>query len=144
MKVAQSCATLCNPMDYTVDGVLQARILEWVAFPLLQWIFPTQELNQGLLHCRQTLYQLSCQGSPWMRVEGKNQCATKNVFIYFWTSFQTVAFSVYPSLYLAPVFEVWVKSLSLLEKAQVQLSGKHILDRWITYFWFIMYQFKII
>ena len=30
---------------------------------LLQWIFPTQESNQGLLHCRQILYQLSCQGS---------------------------------------------------------------------------------
>ena len=26
---------------------------------LLQWIFPTQESNQGLLHCRQILYQLS-------------------------------------------------------------------------------------
>ena len=30
---------------------------------LLQWIFPTQELNQGLLHCRQILYQLSYQES---------------------------------------------------------------------------------
>ena len=34
VKVAQSCPTLCNPMDYTVHGILQARILEWVAFPL--------------------------------------------------------------------------------------------------------------
>ena len=33
VKFAQSCPTLCNPMDYTVDGILQARILEWVAFP---------------------------------------------------------------------------------------------------------------
>ena len=31
---------------------------------LLQQIFPTQELNQGLLHCRQILYQLSYEGSP--------------------------------------------------------------------------------
>ena len=31
---------------------------------LLQWIFPTQELNWGLLHCRWILYQLSYQGSP--------------------------------------------------------------------------------
>ena len=31
---------------------------------LLQGIFLTQESNQGLLHCRQTLYQLSYQGSP--------------------------------------------------------------------------------
>ena len=31
----------------------------------LQRIFPTQKLNQGLLHCRQILYQLSYQGSPF-------------------------------------------------------------------------------
>ena len=33
MKVTQSCLPLCHPMDYTVRGILQARILEWVAFP---------------------------------------------------------------------------------------------------------------
>ena len=32
-EVAQSCLTLCNPMDYTVHRILQARILEWVACP---------------------------------------------------------------------------------------------------------------
>ena len=32
-KVAQLCPTLCNPMDYRIHGSLQARILEWVAFP---------------------------------------------------------------------------------------------------------------
>ena len=103
VKVPQLCLTLCDPMDYTVHGILQARILEWLAFPfsrdlpnpgieprspalqadslsaeppgkpkntgvgslsLLQWIFPIQELNQGLSHCRQILYQLSYQGSP--------------------------------------------------------------------------------
>ena len=31
---------------------------------LLQQVFPTQELNQGLLHCRRILYQLSYQRSP--------------------------------------------------------------------------------
>ena len=33
VKVTQSCPTLCDPMDYTVHGILQAGILEWVAFP---------------------------------------------------------------------------------------------------------------
>ena len=33
VKVAQLCPTLCNPMDYIVHGILQAIILEWVAFP---------------------------------------------------------------------------------------------------------------
>ena len=33
VKVTQSCLTLCDPMDYTVHEILQARILEWVAVP---------------------------------------------------------------------------------------------------------------
>ena len=33
VKVAQSYLTLCDPMDYTIHEILQARILEWVAFP---------------------------------------------------------------------------------------------------------------
>ena len=33
MKAAQWCPILCNPLDYTVHGVIQARILEWVAGP---------------------------------------------------------------------------------------------------------------
>ena len=33
VKVTQLCLTLCDPMDYTVLGNLQARILECVAFP---------------------------------------------------------------------------------------------------------------
>ena len=33
MKVTQSCLTLCDPMEYTVHGIVQARILEWVAVP---------------------------------------------------------------------------------------------------------------
>ena len=32
-KIPQSCPTLCNPMDHTVHGILQARILERVAIP---------------------------------------------------------------------------------------------------------------
>jgi len=32
VKVAQSCLTLCDSMDYTVQGILQARILQWVAY----------------------------------------------------------------------------------------------------------------
>ena len=32
VKVSQSCPTLCSPMGYIIHGILQARILEWVAF----------------------------------------------------------------------------------------------------------------
>ena len=32
VKPTQLCSTLCDPMDYTDNGILQAKILEWVAF----------------------------------------------------------------------------------------------------------------
>ena len=79
-EIAQSCLTLSDPMDYSlpgssVHGILQARVLEWVAiafskdsgvgsYSLLQGIFLTQGLNLGLLHCRQILHQLTCERSP--------------------------------------------------------------------------------
>ena len=43
-KVIQSCPTLCTPMDYRVHGILQTRILRWVAFPLSRW--SSQPRNQ--------------------------------------------------------------------------------------------------
>ena len=71
MKVAQSCPTLCNPMDCSpagssVHGILQARILEWVAFPFSKGIFLTQGWNPGLPSRRQILYCLSHQGSSML------------------------------------------------------------------------------
>ena len=33
VKVAQSCPTLCDPTNYKIHGILQARILEWVSIP---------------------------------------------------------------------------------------------------------------
>ena len=67
--VAQLCLTLCDPLDCTpagssVHGILQVKNTGVVCHALLQGIFPTQELNWGLLHCRQILYQLSYQESP--------------------------------------------------------------------------------
>ena len=62
--VIQSCATLCNPMGCSppgssVQGILQARILERVWHFLLQRILPPQGSNLGLLHYRQILHHLS-------------------------------------------------------------------------------------
>ena len=68
VKVSQWCLAFHDPMDYTVYGILQARILKWVAFPFSRGSSqprdPTQGSNPGLLHCRWILYQLSYKGSP--------------------------------------------------------------------------------
>ena len=48
VKVAQLCLTLCNSMDYTVHGILQARILECVAVPFSRGSFQSRDL---ILEC---------------------------------------------------------------------------------------------
>ena len=63
--VTQSCPTLCNPMDCSppdssVYGILQARILEWVAFPS-PWDLLDPEIKPR--SCKKILYCLSHQGS---------------------------------------------------------------------------------
>ena len=69
--VAQLCLTLCDLVHYSPPG----SSVHW-DFPgkntgmgchaLLQRIFPTQGSNPGLPHCRQILYPLSHQGSPYL------------------------------------------------------------------------------
>ena len=72
--VAQSCPTLCNPMDCSplcssVHGILQARVLEWVAIPCSRGSsWPRDWIQAGLLHYRQILYHLSHQGSLYLEL----------------------------------------------------------------------------
>ena len=65
--VAQLRLTLCDPTGCppgsSVHGILQARILEWVAFPVSRGFFPSRGSNLGFLHSRQILYHLSHWGS---------------------------------------------------------------------------------
>ena len=46
MKVAQLSPTLCDPMDYTVQRILQARILEWVRVPFSRGSSQPRDLTQ--------------------------------------------------------------------------------------------------
>ena len=59
MNVIQSCPTLCDPMDYTVHGILQARILEWVAVP-----FSKGSPNPGIEPRSSTLQVYSLLSEP--------------------------------------------------------------------------------
>ena len=49
VKVAQLCPILCDPMDYIVRGIIQVRILEWVAFPFSRG--SSQPRNQTRVSC---------------------------------------------------------------------------------------------
>ena len=46
VKVAQSCLTFSDLMDYTVQGILQARIVEWVAFTFSRGSFQPRDWTQ--------------------------------------------------------------------------------------------------
>ena len=61
VKVAQSCLTLCDPMDYSPWNS-PGQNTGVGSLSLLRGIFPTQGLNPGLLHCRWICYHLSHQG----------------------------------------------------------------------------------
>ena len=117
---------------FPVHGILQARVLEWVAVPfsrgssqprdqtqvsciagcfftiwagrpkntgagslsLLQGIFPTQESNQHLLHCRQILYQLSYPGSWCVHTQFYHHLMCSAVLVvccYILRSYKTAA-----------------------------------------------------
>ena len=67
-EVSQSCLTFCDPIDCSppgssVHGIFPGMNTGVGCHFLLQGIFPTQGLNPGLPHCRQTLYHLSYQGN---------------------------------------------------------------------------------
>ena len=65
VKVAQSCLTLCNPMDWGFSPWNSPGQNTGVgSLSLLQGIFPSQGSSPGLPHCRWILYQLSHKGSP--------------------------------------------------------------------------------
>ena len=72
--VTQLCPTLCDPTDCSppgssVHGDSPGKNTGMGCHDLLQGIFPTQGSNPGLPHCRQILYHLSHQSSPYTYVK---------------------------------------------------------------------------
>ena len=66
VKVAQSCQTLWDPMDCTIHGILQARILEWVAYPFSSGSFrPRNQTESPALQADSLPTELS--GKPQIK-----------------------------------------------------------------------------
>ena len=84
VKVTQLCLTFVTPwVDYTFHGILQVRILEWVAFP-----FPRGNLpNPGIEPRSPALQADSLPAKPL----GKRQsCLNINMVRWFWGAFKTI------------------------------------------------------
>ena len=112
VKIAQSCPTLCNPVDYTIHGILQARILEWVAFPFSRGSSQPRDWNQvshiasrfftswatreaqsghGLIHIIQKVaqprsYSMRTEAEPWGREEIGGTACLLSHFSRVWLS----------------------------------------------------------
>ena len=90
--VAQSCPTLCDPMDCSPPGSsilyphgFSSKNIGVGCHALLQGIFPTQGSNPGLLHCREILYHLSHQRSPWIMNNVLSCFSRVRLFVTPWT-----------------------------------------------------------
>ena len=67
VKVTQSCPTLCDPMNYTFHGILQARILEWVAFPFSEDL-PDPRIRLGYPALQADSFPTEPSGKPHVYV----------------------------------------------------------------------------
>ena len=86
--VAQSCLTLCDPMDCSppgssIHGDSPGKDTGVGCPALLQGIFPTQGSNPGLPHCRRILSLLSHQGSPTILGQNSNTYSSNTRSYYY-------------------------------------------------------------
>ena len=103
VKVAQSCLTLCDPMDYLVHGILQARILEWVAIPFFRGSSQPRDQTQ-VSHIAGGFF------TSWTTREAMfdvRKCPKLSFFLY------TVSPTIFPLFYHLGeqiYFQIWIYS----------------------------------
>ena len=116
----QSYLTLCNPMDYgppgsSLHGVLQARILEWVAIPFSWGSFQLWS-NPGLLHCLRILYHLS-------------HCTAVNTYVFLVLPYLPTSFCLAGSFNCLLVNHVFA-SADVLGINKISLKDSNIVALW--------------
>ena len=76
VKVIQSRLTLCDPMDYMVHGILQARILEWVAFSFSRESSQPRNQTQVSLIVGRFFTSWTTRDIPWENHNSKRHMYT--------------------------------------------------------------------
>ena len=81
-SVSQLCLTLCDPMDcsssgFSVHGILQARILEWVAVPSSGGDLPDPEMEPTAPTLAGRLFTTEPPGKPWKSIKPSSHCDLK-------------------------------------------------------------------
>ena len=139
MLVAQSCLTLCDPKDSSppgssVHGILQARILEWIAIPFSRGSSWPRDWTRVSCIARQILYLLSYRqvldaNYPWSLVKSG---FSKSISCFFSIEKQffpllllsLLQFLTMSNIYLAGA----VRDKMLIQKSEVALSACFLLQ----------------
>ena len=84
VKGAQSCLTLCHPMEYTAHGILQVRIMEWVAFPFSRGSSQPRDQTQ-VSHIAGRFFTRWAHSLPFCtsRLQGKPTLGTRGDFFLY-------------------------------------------------------------
>ena len=99
VKIAQSCLTLCDSIDYLVHGILLARILEWVAFPFSRGSSQPRDSTQVSRIAGR--FFTSYQGSPLVVVSTEKNAQSESCELSFiWGKMRTVAQEIAPKIAL--------------------------------------------
>ena len=106
-EITQSCPTLSNPMDcslpgFSVHGIFQARVLEWVAIAFSEWKFLLTKNSQAL-------GTVKCNGA---------KCRVLGV----WQTERSVALSVSYHFTFGREEKTWMYSQGWIEFAEVQVA----------------------
>ena len=133
--VPNLCPTLCGPMDdsppgFSVYGILQERILEWVFISISRGSsqsggHPTISCIIGsLLHCRQILYQMCHQGSPKSWINSWNILHWSFNFLWpqflWFTKWNNELYSIFLKVEMVSIEQwVWIQKLSLMSSYYV-------------------------
>ena len=102
VKVTQLCPAVCDPMNYTVHGILQARILGWVAFPFCRGSSRPRNRTGVSRIVGRILYQLGYQGATSFCgiLQWKFSCSAS--FKIIWISYALMILCITPSSHPSP------------------------------------------
>ena len=132
VKVTQSCPTLHDAMDYIVHGILQARILEWIAFPFSRR--SSQPRDQTQVSCTAGGFFISwATGKPFKHISFKTPDPQDPKITYLchnfsvdgWTGFARIEATKSP-------------------QETVSQTLLHSVQGFINYFWVVQWQVIVI
>ena len=123
VKVAQSCLTLCHPMDYRVHGILQARILQWVAYLFCRGSSQTRGQTKTAALQANSL-PAEPQGSPRILVWVAYPFYSRSFQPGNWTRVSCIAWRFFTNWDIREaLLDQMVKSPPAVQETQVQALG---------------------